>query len=86
MSDHVVLPNIYYVNSTQTYDSILRDPVLFNATLEQWNANKTGPFSGSILNHIGWNRLPENETEADPAPGKKSPHWELLPVVSLIIL
>jgi len=82
MSDHVLLANMWNVNNPNTYDSIFRSPNLINANLAQWISNKTGPFAGSVANHIGWFRLPSTasifKTTPDPSAGPKSSHFEML--------
>ncbi|KAF9458888.1 hypothetical protein BDZ94DRAFT_1312864 [Collybia nuda] len=82
MSDHALLPNIWNVNSTDTYDSVLRDPAEYKASLAQWLKDRTGPLGGHITNNLGWLRLPKTasifKTVRDPSAGPKSSHFEML--------
>ncbi|KAF9461095.1 aryl-alcohol oxidase precursor [Collybia nuda] len=82
MSDHALLPNVWNVNNPDTYDSIFRNPDLFNASMAQWINNRTGAFASNIANQIGWMRLPESasifRTVPDPAAGPNSSHFEMI--------
>ncbi|KAI0270601.1 aryl-alcohol-oxidase from pleurotus Eryingii [Gloeopeniophorella convolvens] len=82
LQDHVVLPNVWSVNATFTYDDITRDPAILEADIAEWVANKTGPFATSPNEEIGWLRLPRSSsifrTVPDPSSGPHSPHYEFL--------
>ncbi|KAF8877932.1 hypothetical protein CPB84DRAFT_1714701 [Gymnopilus junonius] len=82
LSDHTLLPNLFTVNSNQTFDHILRSSSQTQAVLEQWIQNKTGLFANNVANNYGFARLPSNssifKTAKDPSPGPKSPHYELI--------
>lgn len=82
LSDHVLLSNVYTVNSNQTYDSIFRDSAVRDRLIAQWSATKNGPLAGGVTNHIGWLRLPQNasifRTVKDPSAGPRSSHWEII--------
>ncbi|KAF8963769.1 hypothetical protein BDZ97DRAFT_1919542 [Flammula alnicola] len=82
LSDHTLLPNIFSVQGDLSFDHILRDSADVTAVLDQWIANKTGMFANNIVNNFGFARIPSNatifQTSADPAPGPKSPHWEII--------
>ncbi|KDR79239.1 hypothetical protein GALMADRAFT_223476 [Galerina marginata CBS 339.88] len=82
LSDHTLLPNIFSVKGTQSFDGFLRDPNQVNAAVEQWVTNKTGMFANNVVNNFGFARIPSNATifkvAADPAAGPNSPHWEII--------
>ena len=87
--DHVLLTNIFNVNNVKaSMDNLLRDPNFLAAEMDQWTANKTGIIANFITNTFGFARLPTDsaifKTVADPASGPKSPHWEIIPVVSTL--
>ncbi|PPQ91199.1 hypothetical protein CVT25_001215 [Psilocybe cyanescens] len=85
LSDQTFLPNIFTVvpaHENRTFDHVVRDPNQLNARIAQWQANKTGTLVNNIANNFGFLRVPSNDsvfkTNSDPAPGPKSPHWEML--------
>ncbi|PPQ71682.1 hypothetical protein CVT26_007649 [Gymnopilus dilepis] len=82
LSDHTLLPNLFTVRGNQSFDSVLRSTDLVTDALNQWMQNKTGMFANNVLNNYGFARLPSNsdifKTTRDPAPGPKSPHWEMI--------
>jgi len=84
--DHVLLPNIF--NVKDSLDTVLRDPTLVGAAINEWSVNKTGLIANIIANTFGFQRLPSDlpifKTVADPASGPKSPHWEIFPIVSTL--
>ncbi|KAF9458900.1 aryl-alcohol-oxidase from pleurotus Eryingii [Collybia nuda] len=82
MSDHALLANMWSVNNSNSFDAIFRNPNLFNADMNQWATNKTGPMTGTVANNIGWFRLPKTASifkkTPDPAAGPKSSHYEMI--------
>src|SRR6266567_3657311 len=84
--DHVFLPNIF--NVKDSLDTLLRDPSLLGAAINEWTVNKTGIIATVGGNTFGFARLPSDspvfKTVADPASGPKSPHWEIIPAVSTL--
>ncbi|KAF8962410.1 hypothetical protein BDZ97DRAFT_1939825 [Flammula alnicola] len=82
LSDHTLLPNIFSVQGTQSFDGILRNEALVQDALNEWVQNKTGMFANNVVNNFGFARIPSNasifQTTADPAPGPLSPHWEII--------
>ncbi|KAH9475797.1 Pyranose dehydrogenase 1 [Psilocybe cubensis] len=82
LSDHSILQNSFFVNSTDTYDSVKRNATLAAAQLAQWTLTETGPLTASPIDHIGWLRLPNNTTIfksfKDPSSGPTAPHYEFL--------
>ncbi|KAJ3554607.1 hypothetical protein NP233_g12386 [Leucocoprinus birnbaumii] len=63
-----------------------KPPLNTTAALEEWQQNRTGPYtmSPTASNHIAFLRLPDNstifETNVDPAAGPNTPHMELTPL------
>ncbi|KAH8987297.1 aryl-alcohol-oxidase from pleurotus Eryingii, partial [Lactarius akahatsu] len=82
MQDHVVLSNVFSVNSNFTNDDIGRNPTLFLNDLAQWGQSYTGPFASTATSEIGWLRLPKNatifKTVNDPSSGPHAPHYEFI--------
>ncbi|KAJ8517245.1 hypothetical protein ONZ45_g5546 [Pleurotus djamor] len=81
-TDHPMVPNYYLVNSTKTFDIILRDESVFGTTLGEWMSNGTGLFVDSPANTLGFMRLPSNSPVlkrfSDPSSGPRSAHTELI--------
>ncbi|KAF8955297.1 aryl-alcohol-oxidase from pleurotus Eryingii [Flammula alnicola] len=82
LSDHTLLPNIFSVQGTQSFDHVLRDANQVSIQVNDWVTNKTGMLANNVVNHFGFARIPSNasifQTVADPAPGPTSPHWEII--------
>ncbi|KAJ6535924.1 pyranose dehydrogenase [Mycena vulgaris] len=82
VSDHPGLDLAYFVNSTQTVESITQNTTAFNEAFVQWNATHTGPFVDLAVSHIGGFRLdPESPIFAqypDPSAGPNTPHLEFV--------
>lgn len=56
LQDYVLLPNVWSVNATFTYDDVIRNASIAQAYLAQWTANKIGPFATTLNEEIGWFR------------------------------
>lgn len=86
LTDHVLVPNIYHVRGSDSFDNLLRDPVVFTDALKQWTTFKTGVLANGVTNHLGYFRLPGNSsifsTDSDPSSGPTASHWELIVSVS----
>ena len=86
MQDHVLLLNVFSVNSNFTNDDIGRNTSLFQTDLAQWEQSHNGPFAASGGADIGWLRLPEDstifKTVKDPSSGPQAPHYEFVFSVS----
>ncbi|KAF9460634.1 alcohol oxidase [Collybia nuda] len=79
LSDHPVLSNYWYVNSTETFDDMRRQSNLLNDALQTWQTSKTGPLVNPILDHIGFARLKSPFVASpDTAAGPNSPHYEYI--------
>ncbi|PPQ88178.1 hypothetical protein CVT25_005143 [Psilocybe cyanescens] len=78
--DHTLLPNIFIVkdaNANKTFDNLLRNPTQIGIQTSDWLTNKTGLFVNNIANNFGFARIALNGS-TDPAPGPKSPHYEMI--------
>ena len=79
MSDHVLLPNPWQVNSNETFGAYFVPDVL-PQMIQAWNQTHQGPLSWTVINQIAWLRLPQNDTiiqtYGDPSPGPTSAHIE----------
>ncbi|RDB17746.1 Pyranose dehydrogenase 1 [Hypsizygus marmoreus] len=89
LSDHAITSTSYFVNSTETWDSIFRNSTLIDEHLERWSEGKNGPFVTSVVgNQFIWLRLPKTspllKNNVDPTAGARSPHFEILPVNGLV--
>lgn len=86
--DHTLLPNIFIVkdaNANKTFDNLLRNPTQIGIQTSDWLTNKTGLFVNNIANNFGFARIALNGS-TDPAPGPKSPHYEMIFAVRTVIL
>ena len=88
LSDHVLLPQNWLVQGTESLDDLLRDPAELAVALAQWQNNKTGLLANGIANQLGFLRLPSNasifRTTPDPASGPTASHWEIVFAVSFL--
>jgi len=82
LTDHIGVSSTWLVNSTKTYDTVLRNTTLFNEILDQWMESRTGINVDTSENHLAFLRLPENSTVlqkfGDPAAGNETAHYEFL--------
>ncbi|EPQ50282.1 alcohol oxidase [Gloeophyllum trabeum ATCC 11539] len=86
LADHMIMPIIWRVNSTNTIDYYAQHPEAAQAALEQWQTNKTGRFASGEPFQAGFFRLNESDPEVqsmiqkygDPATGPDSPHIEMV--------
>jgi choline dehydrogenase-like flavoprotein len=91
LTDHPLLGTSYSVNTTDTPDDIVRNATLTAFYERQWNVTRTGPFSSSSGNWIGWFRFNLSSPAfrgigEDPSSGPHAPHYEILAGVSNVIL
>lgn len=81
LTDHPSVSLTWAVNSTDTFDTVLRNDTLFDESLTEWETSRTGLFTDKTTSQAGWLRVPDNSTiwenYADPAAGKESAHYEL---------
>ncbi|KAJ6578050.1 aryl-alcohol oxidase precursor [Mycena capillaripes] len=79
LTDHPLLTNLWYVNSTATFDSITRNATLAAADVGQWEQTQMGPLVDSPLAHLVWSRVPNHSFSIeDPSAGPNTAHYELL--------
>ncbi|KAJ7105431.1 alcohol oxidase [Mycena crocata] len=82
LTDHTIVRVSWQVNSTDTFDDLERNATIAAEDLERWNSTKTGPLVATVVNQLGWLRIPENLFASlnltDPSAGPNSPHFEFL--------
>ncbi|CAK5264114.1 unnamed protein product [Mycena citricolor] len=83
MSDHVLLPTRYLVNSTNTLETIERSTAVQQQLLSLWQSSGQGPFVNSPGNHIGFFRVPTSLSKTfagykDASAGPTSGHYEFI--------
>ncbi|KIY46404.1 alcohol oxidase [Fistulina hepatica ATCC 64428] len=82
LRDHVGVATVFLVNSTETFDTVIRNETLLDEWIAQWNESKTGLLVDTSENHVAWLRVPDNSTFyeefPDPASSNKSAHMEIL--------
>ncbi|KAJ7653282.1 pyranose dehydrogenase [Mycena polygramma] len=80
-TDQPVVQAGWFVNSTQTIESITQNATRVNEAFAEWNRSRTGPFTVQSLTHIGWLRMDAETLAAknfsDPSAGPNSPHIEV---------
>ncbi|KIJ36597.1 GMC oxidoreductase [Sphaerobolus stellatus SS14] len=78
--NHPILSNYFVVDSTTTFDTVLRNPTLINNLLQEWNTTGKGLFVDAPANTLGFLRV--NQTvlrgATDPSAGSKSGHFEMI--------
>ncbi|KAJ6551684.1 aryl-alcohol oxidase [Mycena capillaripes] len=81
-SDQPVFNTGWFVNSTQTLDSIYQNITLFNEAFDEWNRTHTGLFTTQGATHLAWLRLDAQTFSlnnfTDPSAGPNSPHFEVI--------
>lgn len=86
LTDHPLIQTHFLVNSTKTFDDVLRNETLAQQAFAQWNTTRQGLFAGPSGGTIGFLRLPSDSPLlsrfGDPASGPHSPHIELIFAVS----
>lgn len=82
LSDHPLTAIVWLVNTTETIETLSRDPVIAAKALAEWRTNRTGPFVDTVFNQIGWLRVKNGEKTfqkyRDPSAGPLAPHFGLL--------
>ncbi|KAF9517671.1 GMC oxidoreductase [Hydnum rufescens UP504] len=84
LQDHTVLFNQCYVNSTETWDQISRDPVVGQDAQTRFETNRTGPLANMVGQVVAFLRLPPDSSVyqlpgvKDDSPGPNSPQFELI--------
>lgn len=86
VSDQALLPNTWFVNSTDTTEAIRENATLFTEDYALWNRSHTGPFVNPGPSFISWMRLDRNasifDRYTDPSAGLNTPHIEMVFSVS----
>ncbi|KAF8665631.1 hypothetical protein AX16_000086 [Volvariella volvacea WC 439] len=81
LSDHLLLSSAYETQGP-SFDSYYREPSTFRADLEEWLTSRTGTYSNTVTNQLGWFRLPDDHpifnAVPDPAAGPESSHYEMI--------
>lgn len=62
LQDHPLLGNYFEVNSNSTFDNVFRDANVSASDLQQWNETRTGLFTTTLVNTLGFARLPDNSS------------------------
>ncbi|KAL4257902.1 GMC oxidoreductase family protein [Pleurotus pulmonarius] len=82
LTDHSLTRLAWNVNSTDTYETHLRNATIAAADLAEWKRSETGYLTTTRLSFLGWLRLPPNASIfnrfEDPAAGPNTAHIELL--------
>ncbi|KAJ8701483.1 hypothetical protein PTI98_000255 [Pleurotus ostreatus] len=80
--DHSLTRLAWNVNSTDTYETHLRNATIAAADLAEWKRSETGYLTTTRFSFLGWLRLPKNATIfqrfKDPAAGLDTAHIEML--------
>lgn len=89
LTDQPLVPSYFFVNSTKTFDDMLRNATLAGEDLELWNTTGQGLLVDSSSNTQGFMRLPKDspifKKFKDPSSGPLSGHTELIFAVSVYI-
>jgi hypothetical protein len=87
LTDHPLLTNLWYVNSTTTFDELSRNATVAGQELANWQATQTGLLVDSPIAHLVWSRVPQGSFSIkDPAAGPNTAHYELIFAVRCHIL
>ncbi|KAJ7772273.1 aryl-alcohol oxidase precursor [Mycena metata] len=79
LSDHPVLPNVWYVNSTATFDDLSRNSTFAAAEVASWAKTQQGMLVDSPLAHLVWARVPDGSYSIpDPSAGPLTGQYEML--------
>ncbi|KAJ6535956.1 pyranose dehydrogenase [Mycena vulgaris] len=81
-TEHPLVPNSWFVNSTETFESYTQNATQLMLNLDRWNDTRQGPLVSTIVGaHIVWLRLDEDspifEQHPDPSAGKNTPQIEV---------
>ncbi|KAJ7215763.1 hypothetical protein B0H12DRAFT_1224587 [Mycena haematopus] len=80
LTDHSLLYVSFQVNSTLTWDTLLRNGTAVGEELDQWTTTRTGPLVDNPLSHMGWLRVASSALKGykDISAGPNSAHYELI--------
>lgn len=89
LTDHPFVANTWLVNSTNTFETVLRNTTLEQEQVTEWSEKRTGLFAGSTFNIAGWLRVPDNasifQQFSDPSAGPNTGHYEFIIAVRRIL-
>lgn len=73
LQDHPIMSNYFFVNSNNTFDSVLRNTSILNNNLAQWMNNHTGLFTDAPACGVAFLRFPPGSSVikefGDPSAG-----------------
>ncbi|KAJ3505995.1 hypothetical protein NLJ89_g7117 [Agrocybe chaxingu] len=79
--DHPLITLYWRVNSNRTYDDYRRSSALQDEALQTWKDTRQGVYATGVSQHVGFVRIPSNNTifanAPNPASGPGSPHFEM---------
>ncbi|KAK7052423.1 pyranose dehydrogenase 1, partial [Favolaschia claudopus] len=80
--DQPLVPNSWYVNTTETFESYTENSTKLEEYVREWNETRQGPLVSTVVGgHVAWLRLDANSSifskHSDPAAGADTPHIEL---------
>ncbi|KAG6825963.1 hypothetical protein H0H93_016942, partial [Arthromyces matolae] len=82
LTDHAFVANTWLVNSTDTFETALRNQTLAELQVREWNQSHQGPYAASTFNVAGWLRLGDEDFKKfgieDPSAGPNSAHYEFI--------
>ncbi|KAJ7497617.1 alcohol oxidase [Mycena latifolia] len=82
LTDHTLVELAWLVNSTDTWETAIRNATLSEEEFDEWNTTRTGPLVNAAASHMAWLRIPDNssifEHFSDPAAGPNTAHFELV--------
>lgn len=83
LTDHVHVYVPWKVTGREVID-VTTNQTYQKASLDEWQANRTGPLTNYWINYYTWSRLPCNwhawSEHDDPSAGRNSPHLEMMPL------
>jgi len=81
-TDHPFVANTWTVNSTDTFETVVRNATLAEEQVQRWNETRTGPYAAATFSTAGWLRVPDNSTIfqqfKDPSAGPHTSHYEFI--------
>ncbi|KAG6827853.1 hypothetical protein H0H92_010243 [Tricholoma furcatifolium] len=82
LTDHAFVANTWLVNSTDTFETALRNATLMEEQTQEWIERHQGPYAAGTFNEAGWLRLPPDaevlRVFGDPSAGNRSAHYEFI--------
>ncbi|KAG7100217.1 hypothetical protein E1B28_001992 [Marasmius oreades] len=82
LTDHPVLGNTWFVNTTETWETLVRNESYAEEALQLWKTRRQGPLVNTITTQLGWLRIPDDSlafrNHSDPAAGPNTAHYEFV--------